>query len=79
MKPFVIGTQEDVAGFALAGIEGVVCATREEADQTISRADEDTLLIVSHELAVGSWRLAGDRLLVVLPSTTNRQPPTGLS
>jgi vacuolar-type H+-ATPase subunit F/Vma7 len=49
MTPLVIGTREDVAGFALAGIHGVACATREEADQAISRADEGVLLIISPE------------------------------
>lgn len=51
MKPFVVGTHEDVVGFALAGVEGVACATREEAVQAISRTDEDTLLIVSARFA----------------------------
>ena len=51
MTPLVVGTPEDVAGFALAGIEGVVCTTRDEADRAIARAAADTLLIVSPEFA----------------------------
>jgi vacuolar-type H+-ATPase subunit F/Vma7 len=51
MTPLVVGTPEDVAGFALAGIQGVVCATREEADRAIATAAEGTLLIVSPEFA----------------------------
>jgi hypothetical protein len=47
MKPLVVGTREDVAGFALAGIEGVVCSTREEMERVIAEAGEDTLVIVS--------------------------------
>ena len=56
MKPLVVGTREDVAGFALAGIEGVVGGMSE----ALGHADEETLLIVSNELAVGGWRLAED-------------------
>ena len=51
MTPLVVGTPEDVAGFALAGIEGVVCTTREEAERAIADAAADTLLIVSPEFA----------------------------
>ena len=76
MKPLVVGSREDVAGFALAGVDGVVCATRDDAEQAIARADEDTLLIVSSELTVGGGRLTGDRPSVVLPPTINRQPST---
>lgn len=65
MTPLVVGTREDVAGFALAGIEGVVCETREEADRAIARAAEDTLLIVSPELADA---LPRRRLGAVLPA-----------
>lgn len=65
MKPLVIGTREDVAGFALAGIEGVVCSTREEADQAISRAEEGMLLIISPEFVRDVPR---DRLAIGLPA-----------
>ena len=64
MTPFVVGTREDVVGFALAGVEGVVCATREEAGQAISRADETTLLLVSAGFA---REIPRDRLAVALP------------
>ena len=77
MNPLAVGSREDVAGFALAGVDGVVCATREDAEQAIARADEGALLILSAEFAVGSSRSAGDgRLVVVLPPTANRQLPT---
>lgn len=65
MTPLVIGTQEDVAGFALAGIEGVACATREEAGQAIARADEGMLLIISPEFAP---QIPRDRLAIALPA-----------
>lgn len=65
MKPLVVGTREDVAGFALAGVEGVVCATREEADQAISRADEGMLFIISPEFA---GEVPRDRLAIGLPA-----------
>ena len=65
MKPLDIGSREDVAGFALAGVDGVVCATREDAEQALTRADEDTLFFVSPELA---QVVDPARLLVVLPA-----------
>ena len=65
MKVLVVGTPEDVAGFSLAGIDGVVCARRDEARQAIERAGEDTLVIVSAELALEMPR---DRLVVALPA-----------
>jgi vacuolar-type H+-ATPase subunit F/Vma7 len=65
MTPLVVGTREDVAGFALAGIDGVVCATRQEADQAIARADQDTLVFVSAEFAREAPR---GPLVVALPS-----------
>lgn len=67
MKTFIIGSREDVAGFALAGVDGVVCADGEEARQAIGWADEDTLLIVSSEFASG---VEPRRLFVVLPPRT---------
>ena len=65
MKPLAIGSREDVAGFALAGVDGVVCATREDVEQAIARADEDTLFFVSAELA---QFVDPAQLLVVLPA-----------
>ena len=65
MKPLVVGTRDDVAGFALAGVEGVVCATRDNAAQAIARADDDTLLFVSAEFARA---VDPARLRVVLPA-----------
>ena len=65
MKPLVAGSREDVAGFALAGVDGVVCTTREDAEEAIARADEDTLLFVSSEFA---QVVDPARLLVVLPA-----------
>ena len=52
MKLLVVGTPEDVTGFALAGVEGVACTNREEAGQAIANADADTLVLVSAEHAV---------------------------
>jgi vacuolar-type H+-ATPase subunit F/Vma7 len=64
MKAFVVGTAEDVTGFALAGIEGVVCSTDADADAAIARTDADTLIIVS---AVFAREADPARMLVVLP------------
>lgn len=60
----VIGSPEDVAGFALAGIDGIVCATRQEAREAIARVEEEALLLVSAEFA---RELPRGRLAVVLP------------
>lgn len=49
MRLLVIGTREDVAGFALAGVDGIVCETPAEA---VEKAAEDVLVILSNELAV---------------------------
>lgn len=62
MKPFVIGTREDVTGFALAGVAGVVCESRDDAKRAIERADRDTLLILSAECACDT-----SRIHIVLP------------
>jgi vacuolar-type H+-ATPase subunit F/Vma7 len=51
MTLLVVGTREDVAGFALAGVEGLVCRTREEALQAMERAGDDVLVLVSPEFA----------------------------
>jgi vacuolar-type H+-ATPase subunit F/Vma7 len=65
MTPFVIGTREDIAGFALVGIEGVECTSSQEAGQAVSSVDEDTLLIVSAEFA---REIPRDRLAIALPA-----------
>ncbi|HEX6161698.1 MAG TPA: V-type ATP synthase subunit F [Thermoanaerobaculia bacterium] len=65
MTPLVVGTPEDVAGFALAGIEGVVCTTRGEAERAIADAAADTLLILSPEFA---GVLPRERLGAALPA-----------
>jgi vacuolar-type H+-ATPase subunit F/Vma7 len=65
MTPFVVGAPEDVVGFALAGIEGVVCKTREEAHQAIANIDADTLVMVSAEFA---REIPRDRLAIALPA-----------
>lgn len=64
MKPFVVGSREDVAGFALAGIDGVVCATREEADKLVAQATDDTLVFLS---AAFASTMPGGPFVVVLP------------
>ncbi|HEX7830981.1 MAG TPA: V-type ATP synthase subunit F [Thermoanaerobaculia bacterium] len=63
MNALVVGTREDVAGFALAGIAGVICATRDEAEQAIKRA-ADSLVFVSSQFCKAKPR---EGLVVVLP------------
>lgn len=75
MKPFVIGTRHDVAGFALAGVEGVTASSREGIESEIARAGtDDTIFIVSSSVArvisdhLEQWAKSGlGPLLVVLP------------
>lgn len=69
MTFFVVGTVEDVAGFALAGIDGVVCHTPDEAARAIATTDVEALIIVSNGLLARGWRSSGDRLCVVLPAS----------
>jgi len=65
MKPFVIGSPEDVVGFALAGIDGVICATREEADAALTRVDAGVLVIMSADVARAP---SPGNLIVALPA-----------
>jgi vacuolar-type H+-ATPase subunit F/Vma7 len=64
MKPLVVGSREDVAGFALAGIDGVVCTTREEAGKLVAQATDDTLVLLSSAFASA---MTGGPFVVVLP------------
>ncbi len=52
MTPRVIGTREDVAGFALAGVEGTICATEENARRAWSALRGDEVAIVSATAAL---------------------------
>jgi vacuolar-type H+-ATPase subunit F/Vma7 len=66
MIPLVVGTRDDVAGFALAGVPGMVCTTREEIAAAFAAAGDDALVILSASIAA----LAPERtpqLVVVLP------------
>lgn len=64
MKPLVVGSREDVAGFALTGIDGVVCTTREDAGKLVAQADVDTLVFLSSAFASA---MTGGPFVVVLP------------
>ena len=65
MKLLLVGTLEDATGFALAGVESVVCANRDEAVQAISKVDADTLVLVSAQHARG---LTQNALVIALPA-----------
>jgi len=58
----VLGDADDVAGFALAGVEGAVCNTRGEVAEALrqlrGRPEVPSLLLVSPSVA----RLAGSAL-----------------
>lgn len=58
MKPLVIGTKDDVAGFALAGVEGVVCSNREDVEKAMAFVNSETLVMFSPSAAA----VAHDRL-----------------
>ncbi|HUJ13251.1 MAG TPA: V-type ATP synthase subunit F [Thermoanaerobaculia bacterium] len=66
MTPFVIGTRPDVVGFALAGIDGTICATAAEADRALSELTPDHIAIVSPEFAECE-QLERAAMYVVLP------------
>ncbi len=66
MRPFVIGTSDDVTGFGLAGVDGTICATPDEARQAMERAGEDALVILSAVFARSVPH--DDTLTIVLPS-----------
>ena len=51
MTPFVIGTREDVTGFALAGIDGVICSNTEEVNRAIAQLRADQIAILSADFA----------------------------
>ena len=54
MKTFLLGTPEDVRGFALAGIAGSACTTPEEALEAaagLETMQDLALLLVSQEVA----------------------------
>ena len=71
MTPFVIGTREDVVGFALAGVDGVICAGPEEADRALSQLKSNQIAIVSAGIAqerIAEWEKTGrGPQFVVLP------------
>lgn len=71
MKPLVIGTREQVAGFALAGVAGVVCETPEEIAKAIARADAESLVIrFAGPLEAGGRSSPEGPLVVVLPASS---------
>ncbi|HLJ73422.1 MAG TPA: V-type ATP synthase subunit F [Thermoanaerobaculia bacterium] len=71
MTPVVIGTRDDVVGFALAGVDGTVCSTAGEADRALSQLAPDQIVILSHGVAsdrIAEWEKSGrGPMFVVLP------------
>jgi vacuolar-type H+-ATPase subunit F/Vma7 len=61
---FVLGDADDVAGFALAGIEGAVCNTRGEIAEALRqlrrRPEVPSLLLVSPSVALLAGRALED-------------------
>jgi vacuolar-type H+-ATPase subunit F/Vma7 len=51
MTPFVVGTREDVVGFALAGVDGVICSSPDEVNQALSKMRSDQFAILSADFA----------------------------
>lgn len=52
MTPRVIGTREDVAGFALAGVEGTICESQEDVQRAWSALRDDEIAILSPAAAL---------------------------
>lgn len=77
MQLRLIGDARDVTGFALAGIEGVECGTRDEVAAALDHSVCDGtagIVLVSHESAALApeelerfRRAAGAPIVVVLP------------
>lgn len=54
MKTYLLGTPEDVRGFALAGIAGTPCTTPEEVEEAaagLETMQDLALVLVSQEVA----------------------------
>jgi vacuolar-type H+-ATPase subunit F/Vma7 len=74
----LLGTEEDVVGFGLAGIQGTVCASARDVKRALAAIDarpvQPALLLVSaqveqiapHEFA-DRWMSVNGPLVVVLP------------
>jgi len=58
MIPLVLGTREDVVGFALAGAGGAICRTAEEVERALGALRGDEIVILSAAAAL----LAADRI-----------------
>ncbi len=75
MQAFLLGTADDVRGFALAGVAGRVCATAAEVEEACAHVKARTdlaLVLVSGEVAKLAWPAleqveASPPALVVLP------------
>lgn len=75
MTPLVIGTREDVAGFALAGVGGTICATANDVERAFDKLPADAIVILSPTAAIlaaariADWEKSGSGpLFVILPS-----------
>jgi vacuolar-type H+-ATPase subunit F/Vma7 len=75
MIPFVVGTREDVVGFALAAVGGVICSTVDEVEHAFGNLREDQIVILSAAAAapvadrITEWEKSGrGPLFVVLPA-----------
>jgi vacuolar-type H+-ATPase subunit F/Vma7 len=68
----VIGTREDVEGFALAGVDGVVCSSRDDVEKAMAFVNSETLVMFSPSAAavahdrLADWQQHGP-VFVVMP------------
>ncbi len=70
MKALVLGTPDDVRGFALAGVRGVACENAADVDRAIAALPSElALLLVSEPVA----RLAPEKIAALAT-----QPPAVL-
>jgi vacuolar-type H+-ATPase subunit F/Vma7 len=51
MTPFVIGTREDVTGFGLTGVDGIICSNAEEVNRALAQLRSDQIAILSADFA----------------------------
>lgn len=75
MTPLVLGTREDLTGFALAGVGGMICTTVNDVEHALSGTGDESIVILSSAAAVlaagaiAEWEKRGTGpLFVVLPA-----------
>ncbi len=74
MTPLIVGMREDVVGFALAGVGGMICSTSDDVERALTAVGPDQVVVLSAVAAalaserIAEWEKSGrGPLFVVLP------------